>query len=168
MGSEISSPVWITYAYCSQYHDTLDLQQSAGIVRFSISSSAQSRSTEFIFLFKARSHGAMCDCDLLYQEMECCLRFSDFVHKVRWVWMRFSIYLHWNHTLQPHRMGVEPNHVWHHTYQCIARTWNPTIWTPSLTSTQSIFCIAVANKKIAPCERAFNPLTVTKRSCLMI
>ena len=37
--------------------------------------------------FKARSHGAMCDCDLLYQEMECCLRFSDFVHKVRWVWM---------------------------------------------------------------------------------
>ena len=22
---------------------------------------------------KARSHGALCDCDLLYQEMECCL-----------------------------------------------------------------------------------------------
>ena len=32
---------------------------------------------------KARSHDAMCDRDLLYQEMECCLRFSDFVHMVR-------------------------------------------------------------------------------------
>ena len=33
--------------------------------------------------FKSRSHSTMCDCDLLYQEMECCLRFSDFVHMVR-------------------------------------------------------------------------------------
>ena len=40
---------------------------------------------------KARSYGAMCNCDLLHQEMECCLRFSNFVHKVRWVWMRFPI-----------------------------------------------------------------------------
>ena len=96
--------------------------------------------------FKARSHGAMSDCDLLYQEMECCLRFSDFVHTVRWVWMQFAMYLHWNRTLQSHGMGVEPNHVWHRTHQCITRTWNCTIWTPSLTSTQSIFCIAVANK----------------------
>ena len=31
-----------------------------------------------IKIVKARLHGAMCDCDLLYQEMECCLRFSDF------------------------------------------------------------------------------------------
>ena len=34
------------------------------------------------YTLKARSHSAMFDCDLLYQEMECCLRFSDFVHKV--------------------------------------------------------------------------------------
>ena len=108
----------------------------------------------------------MCDCDLLYQEMECCLQFSDFVHKVRWVRMWFPIYLHWNHTLQSHRMGVEPNRVWHHTHQCIARTWNRTIWTPSLTSTQSIFCITVANKKIAPCERAFSvSVTIPKMMC---
>ena len=40
----------------------------------------------------------MCDCDLLYQEMECCLRFSDFIHKVRRVWMWFPMYLHWNRT----------------------------------------------------------------------
>ena len=33
-------------------------------------------------LLKSRSHGTMCDCDLLYQEMECYLRFSDFIHKV--------------------------------------------------------------------------------------
>ena len=55
---------------------------------------------------------------------------------------------------QSHRVGVEPNHVRHHTHQCIAHTWNHTMWTPSLTSTQSIFCIAVANKKIAPCDWA--------------
>ena len=110
--------------------------------------------TNASFTLKAPSHGVMCDCDLLYQEMESCLRFSDFVHKVRWVWMRFPMYLHWNHTSQSHRMGVVPNRVWHHTHQCIARTWNRTIWTPSLTSIQSIFCIAVANKKNAPCERA--------------
>ena len=103
---------------------------------------------------KAHSHGAMRDCDLLYQEMECCLRFSDFVHKVQRVWMRFPMYLHWNRTSQSHRMGVEPNRVPHHIHQCITRTWNCTMWTPSLTSTQSIFCITVANKKIAPCERA--------------
>ena len=60
---------------------------------------------------KACSHGAMCDCDLLYQEMECCLRFSDFVHKVQTVWMQFPMNLHCNRTLQSHRMGVEPNHV---------------------------------------------------------
>ena len=47
-----------------------------------------------VWVLKAPSQGAMCDCDLLYQEMECCLRFSDFVHKVRWVWMRFPMYLH--------------------------------------------------------------------------
>ena len=51
-----------------------------------------------IFSFKAHSHGAMCDCDLLYQEMECCLQFSDFVHKVQRVWMRFPMNLHWNRT----------------------------------------------------------------------
>ena len=105
---------------------------------------------------KARSHGVTCDCDLLCQQMECCLRFSDFVHKVRWVWMRFPMYLHWDRTSQSHRMGVEPNCVRCRTHQCITCTWSCTIWTPSLTSTQSIFCIAVASKKIAPCERAFN------------
>ena len=62
-------------------------------------------------LLKARSHDVMCDCDLLYQEMECCLRFSDFVLKVQRVWMQFPLYLHWNHTSQSHRMGVEPNSV---------------------------------------------------------
>ena len=113
-------------------------------------------SQDKIVVLKARSHGVMCDCDLLYQEMECCLRFSDFVPKMRWVWMRFPMYLHWNRTSQSHRMGVEPNHVRCHTHQCITRTWNRTIWTPSLTSAQSIFCITVANQKIAPCERAFN------------
>ena len=56
--------------------------------------------------------------------------------------------------LQSHRMGVEPNCVRCRTHQCITHTWDRTIWTPSLTSTQSIFCIAVANKKIVPCERA--------------
>ena len=64
-----------------------------------------------MYSVKARSHGAMCDCDLLYQEVECCLRLSDFAHKVQWVWMQFPMYLHWNHTSQLHRMGVEPNHV---------------------------------------------------------
>ena len=73
--------------------------------------------SQSLLWLKARSHGVMCDCDLLYQEMECFLRFSDFVHKVRWVWMRFPMYLHcWNCTSQSHRMGVEPNPVrCHHT-----------------------------------------------------
>ena len=114
-------------------------------------------------LIKVCSHSLMCDYNLLYQEMECCLRFSDFVHTVWWLWMWFAMYLHWNHTSQLHRMGVEPNCVRCHTHHCIAR-WNHTIWTPSLTSTQSIFCIAVANKKIVPRERTFScgkSITVT-------
>ena len=91
--------------------------------------------------FQAHPHGAMCNCDLLYQEMECCLRFSDFIHKVRRVWIRFPMNLHcWNRTSQSHRMGVEPNRARCHTHQCIVRT-------PLLSSTQSILCIAVANQK---------------------
>ena len=75
-----------------------------------------------IKIVMARLHGAMCDCDLLYHEMKCCLRFSDFVHMVQLGWMRFAMYLHWNHTSQSHRMGVEPNCVRCRTHQCIART----------------------------------------------
>ena len=77
--------------------------------------------------FKARSHGTMCDCDLLYQEMECCLRFNVSVHMVWWVWMRFVMYLHWTHTLQLHRMGMVPIHVQHHTHHCIASMQNCTM-----------------------------------------
>ena len=59
--------------------------------------------------------------------------------------------------LESHRMGVEPIHVWHrHWHHCIARTGNRTMWTVSLTCTQSIFCIANAKKKTAPCERALS------------
>ena len=96
------------------------------------------RNEIFEVFVKARSHGAVfseCDCD---QKMECCMRFSDFVHMVRWVWMRFPMSLHWNahrihwnRTSQLHRIGMEPIHVRHRTHQCIARTWNRTIWTPS-------------------------------------
>ena len=69
----------------------------------------------------------MCNCDLLYQEMECCLQFSDFVHTVRWVWIRFAMYLHWNCMSQSHRMGVEPNRVQCHTHQCITRRFKWTL-----------------------------------------
>ena len=105
------------------------------------------KSIKLITPLKARSHGAMCNYDLLYQEMECCLQFSDFVHTVRWVWMWFAMYLHWNCKSQSHRMGMEPNRVRRCTHQCITRTWNRIVWTVSLTTTQSIFCIAVAKKK---------------------
>ena len=39
------------------------------------------------------------------------MRFCEIVYTVRWVWMRFAMYLYWNHTLQSHRMGIEPIHV---------------------------------------------------------
>ena len=96
----------------------------------------------FFYIFSVRfkavcSHGAMS------------------VDAISYVYVNWEAHrIQWNCTLQSHRMGVEPNHVWHRTHQCIVRTWNHTMWTLSLTSTQSIFCIAVTNKRIVPCERA--------------
>ena len=76
------------------------------------------------------------------------MRFCEIVHMLWWVWLQFAMYLHWNCTLQSHRIGKEPIHVWHRTHICIACRANPTVWTVSLTTTQSNFCIlkiAVAN-----------------------
>ena len=56
---------------------------------------------------------------------------------VRWVWMRFVMYLHWNRTSQSHRMGVVPIHVRCHTHYCIARMQNCTVWTLPFRSTQT-------------------------------
>ena len=67
--------------------------------------------------------------------------FCEIVHMMRWVWMRFAMYLHWNCTLQSHRIGMEPIHVWHHTQVCIAHRVSRTMWTVLLTTTQSNFCI---------------------------
>ena len=79
------------------------------------------------------------------------MSFCKIVHMVRWVWMQFVMYLHWNHTLKLHRIGMEPIYVQHHTQKCITRRANHTMWTVSLTSTQSNFCIlkiAVAHRTV--------------------
>ena len=55
--------------------------------------------------------------------------------------MRFSIYLHWNHISLLHRIGMEPIHAWHRTQVCITHKANCTVWTVSLTATQSNFSI---------------------------
>ena len=79
--------------------------------------------------------------------------FCEIIHTVWWLRIQFALYFIWNRTLQSHRMGVEPIYVWHRTHHCIARTGNRTMWRSSLTSTQSISCIANIKKKNAPCER---------------
>ena len=37
--------------------------------------------------------------------------FCEIVHTVRWLWIRFAMYLYWNRTSQSHRIGMEPIHV---------------------------------------------------------
>ena len=37
------------------------------------------------------------------------MRFCEtVVHTMQWVWIQFVMYLHWNHTSQSHRIGMEP------------------------------------------------------------
>ena len=55
------------------------------------------------------------------------MRFCEIVYMMRWAWMQFAMYWHWNCTLQSHRIGMEPIHVWHHTQVCIAHRVNRTI-----------------------------------------
>ena len=74
------------------------------------------------------------------QQFYTCI-FVKLFHMVWWVWMWFTMYLHWNRTSQSHRIGMEPIHVWHHTQVCITSKANRTMWTVSLTTTQSNFCI---------------------------
>ena len=65
-----------------------------------------------------------------------------------------------SHSLQSHitiaQNRMKPIHVWHRTQPWIKCRGNRTMGTVSLKSTQSLFCIGNANKKNAPCERAFN------------
>ena len=56
---------------------------------------------------KACSHSTICTAydSILY------ILFCEIVHTEQWGWMLFAMYLYWNHTLQSHRMGMEPIHV---------------------------------------------------------
>ena len=87
--------------------------------------------------------------------------FCEIVHSVQWVWMWFAMYFHWNCTLQSHRIGMEPILVWHHTKVCITCRASHTMWTVSLTTTQSNFCILTI--AVAPYERALKIYTVQSR-----
>ena len=56
-----------------------------------------------------------CACDLLYQEMECCLRFVILYTSSEGFGCDFQC-TYWNFTFNHIGMGVEPNHVhWLHT-----------------------------------------------------
>ena len=57
----------------------------------------------------------------------------------QWVWMRFPMYLHWNRTLQSHRMGIKPNRVRHRTPAHRMHMEIAPYRTPSLTSTATHF-----------------------------
>ena len=114
-------------------------------------------------ILKTRSHGAICSaCDsrlymrFLWNCSHGVMGLDAICNKVQWIWMRFVI----NRTSQSHRMGVVPIHVQCHTHHCIACRANRTIWTLPFRPTQSNLWIAVAHKKIAPCERAFKMIKV--------
>ena len=118
---------------------------------------------------KARSHGvicSVCDSSFLHAILWNCSHSAMSVDVICYVYVNWGAYcIPWNHTLQLHGMGIQPNCVWCRTHQCIARIGNHTIWTPSLTPAQSIFHIANAKKKIAPCERAFTQKLYFQNVC---
>ena len=39
------------------------------------------------------------------------MRFYKIVHTLQWISMQLVMYLHWNHKLQAHIIGMEPIHV---------------------------------------------------------